>query len=215
MRLSLAVDGLFARDRFERWRAEKKKQLRQAMLKAYASEGAVMKERLRANMRAAFAIKKAAFVNVMTTKVWAQRPDRLPDLQVGALRAPWLAAHEVGATIKGPLLIPLNLDRRIGKKTFRKIVTELMRAHNAYFRQVNGRVILFAENFSEQAGLIGKFRRGQRKATGKRVKAGDDVAIAVLVPQVQLQRRLAIQRTVRAHLPVLARAIERNMNLQG
>jgi hypothetical protein len=151
----------------------------------------------------------------MTYRLFDSRPDRLPAMTVGALRAPWLESHETGATIRGPLLIPLTGDKRIGGKKFRRMVDALMRQGNAFFKRVNGKVLLFAENVAESRPLIGAFtRRFSRAARGRggggRVK---EVPIAILVPQVRLRKRLRIQETVRRGLPALALDIQRGMRL--
>ena len=56
------------------------------------------------------------------------------------------------------------------------------------------------------------FKRRYRKAEGvKRIKRGADIPIAVLVPRVQLKKRLDIERLVAGRVPRLAVAIEKQI----
>ena len=69
-----------------------------------------------------------------------------------------------------------------------------------------------AENIDEQGRVLSKFKSAERKrmrgegSTG-RLKRGQDIPIATLVPRVQLKRRLRFEATVRARIPALAAAI--------
>lgn len=217
MSSSVRLDGLFVPARLSAWTAEKQKQIRQGVSDGMRASGPVVVERLRTQMRQAFKIKRPAFLKVMQFRVFDTRPDRMPSMQVGALRAQWLESHEVGATIRAKsrgLLIPFPGVER-GKR-FRRLVNELFRLGAAHFAMVRGRVILFAEHQREFAKLTRRARGGLTKAIGGgRLKAGADVPIAVLVPQVQLRRRLRVQDTARASVPMVAAAIERAMRLKG
>ena len=56
------------------------------------------------------------------------------------------------------------------------------------------------------------FKRRYRKAEGvKRIKRGADIPVAVLVPRVQLKKRLDIERLVAGRIPRLAVAIEKQI----
>lgn len=142
-------------------------------------------------------------------RVYADKPGRLPALKIGS-RVPWLGVHETGATIGGPLLIPLI---RVGPKRFRRILSELNRAGNAYWvKGRSGLPVLMAENLPEQYRVLSRFksaeRKAQRAAGGKgRLKRGQDIPIATLVPRVTLRRRLRFADTVRRELPTLAAEI--------
>jgi hypothetical protein len=217
MRISLRTTGLFDPREFARWEAEKRRELRRAAVQAFRDELPPLRERLRANMRTAFDLKRQTFAQVMTYKLFAARPDRLPAAQVGALRAPWLEAHEVGATVRGKgagLLIPLNQPKRLGRRAFQRIVEALMKQGNAFFKRVNGKVILFAENIKESAALTARFRRPIRKGLGGgRLKRSAEIPIAVLVPQVRLRKRLRVQQLVGEAVPRIAVRMQRNMRL--
>lgn len=216
MTIKLRLEGLFRPDRFEAWRRDQHQRLRAGVTAGMKEGGARIRDQLRAQMRSAFRIRRPSFVNVMAFKVYAQRPDRLPGLLVGAIRAPWLESQEVGATVRGRgrgLLIPLF--GRPGGKRFRLLVRRLMAQGNAHFANVRGRVILFAENLKESSRDLARFKRGLRKSIGGgRIKRSADVPIAVLVPYVKLRARLKIQATVRRMLPSVVAAIENSMRLR-
>ena len=70
-----------------------------------------------------------------------------------------------------------------------------------------------AENLRENASSLARFKRAERKRTGtKSVKRGQEIPIAVLVPNVTLKRRFDLAGVVRGQLPVLARAIETQLS---
>lgn len=138
------------------------------------------------------------------------KPEQLPDLLIGS-RVPWLGIFERGGRIAGNLLIPL-LPQRIGPKRFRAVIDGLLRSGNAFFRRVNGKTILFAENITENAGQLRRFKRAERQRTGaKRLKRGQEIPIAVLVKSVSLKKRLDLEGTVRGNLSVIANAISQEL----
>lgn len=148
-------------------------------------------------------------------KVYDSQPQKLPALKIGS-RIPWLGMHEHGGTISGKMLIPFGDSRPRG---FTKLVGALMRSGNAYFREVGGHAILFAENIPENAGILRVFKRNARAAgivetkgpSGKSIKRGTDIPIAVLVKRVTIKRRLALAKTVVSRIPALASAIEKEL----
>ena len=103
--------------------------------------------------------------------------------------------------------------RRIGRRTFKRVIDALIRSGNAYFIQKGGRAILMAENLRENASSLARFKRAERVRTGaKSVKRGQEIPIAVLVPAVTLKRRFDLEGAVRGQLPALAQAIETQLN---
>jgi len=153
---------------------------------------------------------KQSFLQGFTARVLAKDPNRLPALYVGS-RIPWAGLHEHGGRIAGRMLIPLH--GRVGRKRFKAQVAELLRGGNAYFvKNERGNVVLMAENIQEHDRPLAGFKRRYRKAEGiKRLKRGADIPIAVLVPQVVLRKRLAIERLVAGRMPRLAAALETSL----
>ena len=113
------------------------------------------------------------------------------------------------------MLIPLH--GRVGRKRFKAQIAELMRGGNAYFiKNAKGNIVLMAENIKEHDRPLAGFKRRYRKAEGvKRIKRGADIPIAVLVPRVQLKKRLDIERLVAGRVPRLAVAIEKQIQTLG
>lgn len=210
------LDGLFKDSQLQGWQLDTHKRIRAGVAAGMKEAGIKIRDELRANMRSAFKIRRPSFVNVMQYRVYSQRSDRLPGLLVGAIKAPWLESHEIGATVRGRgrgMLIPLF--GRMSAKRFRALVTRLIRLGNAFFKQVNGRVLLFAENQKEFDRDTRRFKAAIRRGLGGgKLKRGADIPIAVLVPQVKLRPRLKIQATVHRRLPLLALLIENNMRLR-
>jgi hypothetical protein len=77
-------------------------------------------------------------------------------------------------------------------------------------------VLLMAENIQQNASQLNRFKRAERARTGtKQIKRGQEIPIAVWVKRVDLRRRLNPAGGVQRALPVLARAIERELNRMG
>ena len=211
MRLSLTTSGLLDPRQLSAWGAERQRTIRAAVAKGMQSGGREVREAARSQMRSAFTVKRANFVSSMGFKLFDKKPNELPALWVGSKIA-WLGIHERGGTVSGNLLIPL-LPNRIGPKRFKAVIDGLMRSGNAYFIEKNGRVLLMAENISENSSQLARFKRAERGRTGaKQIKRGQEVPIAVLVRRVDLKRRLDLDGSVQRALPALARAIRQELD---
>lgn len=214
MRISLAGSGLLDPSRLRAWTNKGHQQIRAAIGRAMRSEGKVIATAAQQQAQQAFGGKKRAAKSIRY-KVYDSKPQELPALKIGS-RVPWLGMHEKGGTISGKMLLPFGDGRPRG---FRKLVAELMRSGNAYFRQVGNHAILFAENVPENAGILRKFKQTARNLgivetkgkSGKSVARGTDIPVAVLVKRITLKKRLKLEATVRRGLPALARAIEREL----
>lgn len=211
MRLLLTTTGLLDPRQLAAWSSERRRAIHQAVAKGMQSGGREVRDAARAEMRTAFTIKRNSFASSMGVKVFAKKPNELPALWVGS-KIPWLGIHEKGGSVSGNLLIPL-LPGRIGPKRFKAVVNGLMRSGNAFFIEKNGRVLLMAENISENSRQLARFKRAERARTGaKQIKRGQEIPIAVLVRRVDLKRRLNLARGVQRALPALARAIQQELD---
>ena len=210
MKISLTGEGLLDRRRFNTWRRQTQKAMRNATARAMRSVGREMAEAVRRDMRAGFRVRVAAFLKSMRAKVYNRRQDRFPALYIGS-KIPWLGLHEKGGVISGRMLIPLlPQHQRIGRKAFRRVIDALMRSGNAFFIQRNGKTILMAENIRENDRALARFKRSERLRSGqKRLRRGQEIPVAVLVDRVRLRRRFDIESGVRRKLPLLARAVQR------
>jgi len=210
MKINLTAAGLFEPRQFSAWSTARRQAIHQAVAGGMQSGGREVRDAARAQLRSAFTVKRNSFVASMHTKVLDKKPDRLPALWVGS-KIPWLGLHETGGTVAGNLLIPL-LPGRIGPKRFKAVIDGLMRSGNAYFVKKDGKVLLMAENITENASQLTRFKRAERGRTGaKQIKRGQEIPIAVLVKSVTLKRRLDLAGAVRGALPQLARAIQNEL----
>lgn len=216
MKMSLVEQGLLDPRQLQAWSRTKERAIHQAMHQALRAERRPMQEAAQGALQSAFKVRKKAFVRSMRAKIYDRDKTRMPALWVGS-KIPWLGIHVTGGTIQGPkkLLIPLLPEhQRIGRKAFRQVIDRLMAAGNAYFIAKGERVILMAEVIPENASVLQRFKRAERARTGaKSIKKGQEIPIAVLVPSVQIKRRLDLEGTVRRRLPDLARAIQRELAL--
>jgi hypothetical protein len=211
MKISLATEGLFDPRRFNAWTAQRQRAIHAAVARGFRESGREVAGQARSQMQAALQVKRPGFLKSMRATVLDRRRDRLPALRIGS-RIPWLGIHERGGAVAGNLLIPL-LPARIGPKRFKAVVDGLMRAGNAFFKEVDGKVLLFAENIRDNSRELARFKRAERGRSGaKRLQRGQEIPIAVLVKRVSLRKRLDLEGTVRRNLPRIAAAIQRELN---
>ena len=212
LKISLTATGLLDKSKLDAWARQKQAAIHKAVAAGMQSGGKPMADAVRSRMNADFTVRKAAFVRSLRSKVYDRNPDKLPALLIGS-RIPWLGIHVRGGTVSGRMLIPLLPEhQRMGRKAFRRVIDGLMRTGNAFFIQKNGKVILMAESIRENASELRRFKRAERQRTGsKSIKRGTEIPIAVLVPNVTLKRRFDLEGAVRGQLPVLARAIEKQL----
>ena len=212
LKLSLTASGLLDKSRFDAWSRQKQTAIHKAVATGMQSGGKTVSDAVRGRMNADFKVRKTAFVRSLRAKVYDRNPDKLPALLIGS-KIPWLGIHMRGGTLSGRMLIPLTGEgRRIGRRAFKRVIDTLIRSGNAYFIRKNGQAILMAENLRENASALTRFKRAERSRTGaKSIKRGTEIPIAVLVPAVSMKRRFDLVGTVRGQMPVLARAIEKQL----
>lgn len=216
MRISVRIDSEAAQAQLRRWDGEFRDKVKKAVARGIASEAAELKQDVRSHVAGQMTVAKKSFVKGFTAKVLDKDKNRLPALYVGS-RIPWAGIHERGGSISGRMLIPLH--GRVGRKRFKAQITELMRGGNAYFiKNAKGNIVLMAENIKEYDRPLSGFKRRYRKSMGgaegvKRLKRGADVPIAVLVPRVQIEKRLDVERIVAGRIPRLTAAIEKQLRV--
>ena len=215
MRISVRIDSKAAQAQLRRWGGEFREKVQKAVARGIASEAAELKQDVRSHVAGQMTVVKKSFVKGFTAKVLDKDKNRLPALYVGS-RIPWSGIHERGGVIGGRMLIPLH--GRVGRKRFKAQIAELMRGGNAYFlKNAKGNIVLMAENIKEHdrplSGFKRRYRKSMRRAEGiKRLKRGSDIPIAVLVPRVQLKKRLSVERLVAGRIPRLSAAVEQSLN---
>ena len=219
MRISVRIDSKAAQAQLRRWGGEFRDKVKKAVARGIASEAAELKQDVRSHVTGQMAVVKKSFVKGFTAKVLDKDKNRLPALYVGT-RIPWSGIHERGGVIGGRMLIPLH--GRVGRKRFKAQIAELMRGGNAYFiKNAKGNIVLMAENIKEHDRPLSGFKRRYRNSlraeglSGKslRLKRGADVPIAVLVPRVQLKKRLNVEGIVAGRIPRLSARIEKQLRL--
>jgi hypothetical protein len=210
LKLTVRLDSAAAQAQLRRWGGELRQKTRQAARRALMAERQALQQEVRGHVAAHLKVARKAFLRAFSAKVLDRDPRQLPALLV-ASRVPWAGIHEAGGTIAGRLLIPLH--GRVGRKTFRRQLSQLIAGGNAYFiRNAKGHLVLMAENIAEHDRPLAGFKRRYRQAAGIAwLKRGDDVPLAVLVPRVSIPKRLDVQRLVEGALPRLKAALERQL----
>ncbi|MDR0280214.1 MAG: DUF6441 family protein [Paucimonas sp.] len=219
MRISVRIDSKAAQAQLRRWGGDFREKVQKAVARGISSEAAELKQDVRSHVAGQMAVVKKSFVKGFTAKVLDKDKNRLPALYVGS-RIPWSGIHERGGVIGGRMLIPLH--GRVGRKRFKAQIGDLMRGGNAYFiKNAKGNIVLMAENIKEHDRPLSGFKRRYRNSlraeglSGKslRLKRGTDVPIAVLVPRVQLKKRLNVEGIVAGRIPRLSARIEKQLRL--
>jgi hypothetical protein len=210
LKLSLVGQGLLDPRQMSAWTLAQQERIRKGTERAMRVQGREMAKEANNQARSALKIRRKSFPNIRA-KVYSARKNSLPALRIYS-NVPWLGIHERGGVIrgsKGKVLVPLL---RIGFKAFKRVVDTVMRTGAGFFRQVNGKVFLFAEYQPEYGQPLARFRRLERQRQGGgRIKKGADIPIAVLLPQVSIRKRIRLEATVRQSLPALVNAIEREI----
>jgi hypothetical protein len=159
----------------------------------------------------ASALKGNKAARSIRAKVWNQKPNRFPALQISS-KIPWLGVHQNGKTIRGRMLIQIGRTRGT-RKAFMALVSSLMASGNAFFRKAkDGQVYLFAKPPKGTRGLAGARRmaRAAKQAAGQRgtIKKDEAFPIAMLVSSVTIRKRLKVDDVINAGIPRLVRAIQ-------
>lgn len=202
--LNIAVDSKAV----DRLVAEFPKKVSRAVGKAMNAEKKSMQAAVRAHVASQLKVLKKGFLNNFRVSV-NSNSDPLPYMRIYSRRG-WSGVHNVGVTIGGKMLIPI--DGRVPRQKFAAIVKALMASGNAFFVKSHGKTILMAENISENAKSLNLFKRRFRKSSGiKRLKRGTEIPIAVLVRRVTIAKRLDVEGVVRDRIPALRAAIEKNL----
>jgi len=211
--ISIKTDGLFDVAKLSAWTTRAQEKIRRGVREAFVEGGRELAGDANSVLRSKFNVKSRKFGSAFRVKVYAEKRDRLPAMMIRS-GIPWLGIFTHGGVIRGKgrgLLIPL-LGHHIGQKTFMRIVYALMRAGSAFFRQVNGKLILFAINTPEVNITLGRFRRWEKVKRGGRNPRdgwiGEIIPIAVLVPEVHIAKRFDLEAIVRRGLPRLVKKIE-------
>lgn len=161
-------------------------------------------------------VRRESFALAWGAFVYARDKDRAP-LTIYRHKFPALDTHVKGASIGakgGALLIPINLKpgRRISEKSLRNKIRQLRRQGNAFTLQRGGKILLMAETIPESRAIlqpwnvrIGAQRFSKRNRT-------PEIPIAVLIPRVQLRKRLTFEPTRGPLKQLLRGAVVRQLN---
>ncbi|WP_136419973.1 DUF6441 family protein [Herbaspirillum sp. ST 5-3] len=210
MLIKASVSGLLDPAKLDAWTKQKQAAIRTAVGNGMRKAGAQVMPQIRAQMSSSFRVAKPAFVKSMRAKLYDRKPDRMPALLIGS-KIPWLGIHVKGGVISGSMLIPL-LPTRMGRKAFKRVVDTVLRSGAGHFVNVNGKIILMAEYQPEYGKALSRFRREYRtKNGGKRIKAGTDVPIAILIKSATMRRRFDLGGIVNTHLHTIAAEIQQQL----
>ena len=217
LRFTIKTAGLFDPAYAEAWFRQKRAQIRAGVKRAMIEGGRRIADDMNSQVRGRFKVSRRAFASQFRSKVYDSKPERLPGVLIRS-RVAFMGVFTRGGVITGRgkgLLIPL-LETRIGRKAFQNVINTIMSNGAGFFKKMpDGRVILFAEYQSQYGRPLARFRRQFASSMGGgRVKKGAAIPIAVLVPQVRLEKRLDLEATVHKQIPQIARLMERYITAQ-
>lgn len=214
--MKLELDGLFAPGRLKTWQRLLRADIHQAVGRGLQAGSKPVVANLRGRFATAVRISKRSAVNTWSAKLFDKKKSELPALWVGS-RAAFAAAHTFGAKIPGPVLIPLLEEgKRMGRKAFGRLIRDLMREGNAEFRNVNGKVLVFAESNASNSRRLSRFRKAERARQGGKLRKPKgralEIPIAVLVRDVEVPKTFPFEALVRGSLPQITDAIQRELD---
>jgi hypothetical protein len=211
--LSVTGEGLLDPAKLKGWVAANQKKIREATGDAMLPWGRETANQVRLGINQAFHLRGQRLPRSVRARLYASKPGRLPAVYIGS-KVPWLNAHEVGANIRGSMLIPMPNIVRSGppmtQAAFKRVVATVMAKKAHFWKTVNGQTYLFAEYQPEWGSALRRFVKMEKARTGSTRKrwAGVDIPIALLVHNVNLRPRLKLGDTARRRLPLLAASIE-------
>lgn len=207
--VSLTDRGFLKRDAINNTFGRARTDMLRRALAGVRQSAPLIQSRVQGHIQGALKGNRAA--RSIRAKVWNQKRDRFPALQISS-KIPWLGVHQEGKTIRGRMLI--QIGRTTGRrKAFLALVTKLLAAKQAFFKAAkDGKVYLFATPPKGSKGLAGarRIEREARKAAGGRGSIGRNEAfpIAILTTRVTIRKRLKVDQVIESSLPSLVRAIE-------
>lgn len=225
VRIQITGEGLLAPGRLTAWTKEAQQQINKAVRRGMFDAKPEVEAKLASHLAAKLQIKRQSFARSMRAYISASNPDK-PPVMVAASKAGWLHAHESGATISGKgkgVLLPINVKGKSGRisyKRFRQMLSDLAAQGNLFFKKTGGKVIAFAEVAAagEVDSMTGR-RRNRLAKVNTKTRAGGkkkEVAIAVLLPRVQLAKRLDLRGLAVSSLaPLVASKIQQRLDEIG
>lgn len=218
--LSVKIEGLDKIERNMRDLAQKK--LPAAVAKGMRQALPAGKSAMREELKRGLHVTKSQFPNVMQAQVQDRDKSRMPQA-VFYSKAGWLDAHVKGATIKGRVgkgvLIPINTKdgKRIGYRAWKQRIQLLASQGNLEFRQVKGKVLVYAENLKgKDAATTNRALRGHNRKIGADKygrKRSVEIPIAIFVRRVKLRKRLDFQAVAaRLIAPDISRRVQASIN---
>jgi hypothetical protein len=212
--MSLTKAGLLNPAELTAWKSKLKQGIHDAVKTGMNVGGAPVAAAVRFDVSVQLKIKSKGFLNSFKHKVLDRYPKSLPALLIGS-KVPWSGIHQHGGTIRGPLIIPLNVGRP-GWTAWTNLLNSLFSSKQAFWKEMGGKVLLFTTKAGiaqANARISSRFWvRFKNPTKGLRIGAHQAVLIGMLMPRVQLRQRIRIEQIARANLGLIASAIKTELN---
>lgn len=221
--IRIDTGGIFTRRGFDLFRTSVRDRAIKAVAMAFKEAGEKARDEIRKDAKSKFKVKKQAFIKSISYKIYDAKVGKMPMLHVYT-KIPFMDIQETGGNVASKrgknLAIPtINLGgrKRIGTKTFRKLLDDLSRIRTragtpvTFTKFVGGKKFMFV-NTSAAAPMISSlapFIALEKKKLGRKKRGAIQyVPIALLIPRVRLKKHLDLVGIGNRHLQSINTLIE-------
>lgn len=155
------------------------------------------KEEMKKNAQNIFNVKKKAFLNTFTAKIYNQKKDKLPSI-LFYQKINWFKIHETGGVITGKMVVPFdNGSKKLGQKKWKELLASLKRNKQSFFKNINGKVILFAISNRNNSRNLNTYKKNFKTLKSiNRLKSGTAIPIGVMVSTIRMKRKYNFTKIV-------------------
>lgn len=203
-------DGILTQNGYKSYLESNDKMFKKFYASAVEKAASDAKVEARNELASKFKVKNKAFVNAaVRTEVFKDPSKGFATLHIFS-KISWFHAHENNTVINKnkKLIMPIGNTEATRKKpkVFRKMLSDLFKTKDFFFKKINGTTILFAKITKQNSSSLTQEKRfynrknvskingkNVRSANYKKLKVGDQVPIGVCLDQVRLKKRYNIE----------------------
>ena len=130
---------------FQKYADNVKKKVRVAYVKAIKDTDKETKKEMRSKASSYFKVSKKTFLNTFSSRIYDSKPTKLPSI-LFKNKINWFPLHEFGGTINGKMVIPFQNTngKKVDAKRWKALLKTLKQNKQSFWKNINGKVILFA-----------------------------------------------------------------------
>lgn len=176
---------------FQKYSDSIKKKVRVAYTKAIKDTNIETKKEMKSKASSYFKVSKKTFLNTFSSKIYDTKPNKLPSI-LFRNKINWFPLHEFGGVINGKMVIPFQNTngKKVDAKRWKALLKTLKQNKQSFWKNINGKVILFALINKSNSRLMSGYRQSFKARNNvKRVTAGTAIPIGMMVDKIRLKRR--------------------------